>query len=134
MTAGQLTNPHSNVLTACPERSEGFKRSNAPTLHSSNLQSSIFNLQPLIVPQTTNQEHTPITSNYTRKHPFLAHQNGQKIFVPRKRLFLIFLLKNQGSILHLASSIFYRQPSTFNRWHLFLEKANSNNNSKQFPS
>jgi hypothetical protein len=33
MNADQLTNPRSNVLTACPERSEGFKRSNAPTFH-----------------------------------------------------------------------------------------------------
>jgi hypothetical protein len=39
MTAEQLTNPRSNVLTACPERSEGFKRLNAPTFHPSALPS-----------------------------------------------------------------------------------------------
>jgi hypothetical protein len=48
MTAEQLTNPRSNMLTACPERSEGFKRSNAPSFQPSipqltNLQSSTFN-------------------------------------------------------------------------------------------
>jgi hypothetical protein len=54
--------------------------------HPSNLPS--VNLQPTtLVPQTTNQEHTPITSKYTRKQAFLAHQNGQNIFVPRKRIF-----------------------------------------------
>jgi hypothetical protein len=40
MNADQLTNPRSDVLTACPERSEGFKRSNAPTFHPSVLPSS----------------------------------------------------------------------------------------------
>jgi hypothetical protein len=50
MTAEQLTNPRYNALTACPERSEGFKRSNAPTFRPSILptvyrQPSIFNLQ-----------------------------------------------------------------------------------------
>jgi hypothetical protein len=116
MHAEQLTNPRSNVLT--------FKRSNAPTPGLSMPKASIlptFNFQPkrtdanfvrpnlqpkTFVPQTTNQEHTPITSNYTRKQAFMAHQNGQNIFVPRKSFFKFFLLKNQGFILHrhLASS------------------------------
>jgi hypothetical protein len=33
MHAEQLTNPRSNVQTACPERSEGFKRLHPPTFN-----------------------------------------------------------------------------------------------------
>jgi hypothetical protein len=112
MHAEQLTNPRSNVLTACPERSEGFKRSNAPTFNFQPKRSGANfvrpNLQPkTFVPQTTNQEHSPITSNYIRQHPFLANENGQKIFVPGKKFFKFFLLKNRGSILHLAFCIWH---------------------------
>jgi hypothetical protein len=58
------------------------------TIVSSNRQTRSF------VPQTTNQEHTPISSNYTRKQAFMSTQNNRKIFVPGKRNLKIFLLKN----------------------------------------
>jgi hypothetical protein len=116
MTAEQLTNPRSNVLTACPERSEGFKRSNAPTLHSSILPT--FNIQPsniqpetfvpetnAFVPKTTNQEHTPITSNCQRKQAFMATQNTRKVFVPGKKILKFFLLKNPVCVSHPPSPV-----------------------------
>jgi hypothetical protein len=73
----------------------------SPVSHRPSL---VFNLQfssgifvphpTAFVPQTTNQEHTPITSNYAREYPFLANENRQKIFVPGKEILKFFLLKN----------------------------------------
>jgi hypothetical protein len=66
-----------------------------PFFQPSSLQPTTFVPQrTAFVPQTTNQEHTPITSNYTRKPAFMATQNNQKIFVPGKRNLEFFLLKN----------------------------------------
>ncbi|HZD58169.1 MAG TPA: hypothetical protein VE136_15670, partial [Anaerolineales bacterium] len=74
-----------------------------PSAVHSNLQFStgIFVPHPTaFVPQTTNQEHTPITSNYAREYPFLANENRQKIFDPGKEILKFFYSKipNHGAI------------------------------------
>jgi hypothetical protein len=90
--------PVSHRLTIVHRQSSAAE-SILPPFQSSifpTLQPSIFNFQPsnlepkAFVPQTTNQEHTSITSNDTRKHPFLANESGQKIFVPGKKKNKIF--------------------------------------------
>jgi hypothetical protein len=59
MNADQLTNPRSNVLTACPERSEGFKRSNAPTPGLSKPKASILPIFPPANVQTFQRFRLP---------------------------------------------------------------------------
>jgi hypothetical protein len=116
------------------------KRSDANFVRH-NLQSTTFVPQPTaFVPQTTYQEHTPITSNYSQNQALMAHQNGQKIIVPRKSFFKLFLLKNPRrglpSPVPGRPSIVHRQFSTFNLPDLQplsfdpRKNENSNNNSE----
>ena len=46
------------------------------------------------VPQTTNQEHTPITSKYAREYPFLANENRQNICSWKKDVKIFFTQKS----------------------------------------
>jgi hypothetical protein len=77
-----------------------------PFFQSSSLQPETFVPQRIaFVPQTTNREISPITSNYARKQAFTATQNNRKIFVPGKKILKFFLLKNPASVSRPPSSV-----------------------------
>jgi hypothetical protein len=132
MHADQLTNPRSNVQTACPERSEGFKRF--------HLQSSTFNRYHLILEKIKIQK---TIEEQMLKPPFLcfspvAHLRSAIIHHPRA-IFPV-ALSNECCQRHLLpatgkinQSIVHDQfqPSILPSSHLFLQKANSKNKSEQ---
>jgi hypothetical protein len=126
-----------HVPTACPERSEGFKRFfnlQLPKPPTNNICSS----SAAFVPQTTNVENPPITHNIPRNQPL----KSQELICSSTEDFLIFFhskipasvsrppspvsprLSGQGPLLTVRGPF---QPSifnlpTFNRPQLILKK------------